>query len=283
MIYQNTALIQPNTVHIVQLGLNMKLKFQSIMLRVLALLSILLPLVLMAGSAAFDHCTTVLESISHYYYTSVGQVFVGVLYITGLFLFLYKGDNQGEVIATRFAAFCILGVALLPTSNDIYGCSNHAYSPNAIGELFHKAFAAFFLLTMSAMFCLFTRNSDSTNKQARSRNRLYRICAATIAVIVFTIVALSKPDWYDEETQQQLLWWTTTYKPVFWLEWLALVAVGTSWLIKGQWLLADRVDQLQYSFAEDRSKSEQSALTESNAEVVSLQGVDTLANTIQRL
>ena len=237
------------------LGSDRRAMYQSRMLSVLGLLSILLPLLLLAGSAAFDRCTIVLASVSHYYYTTMGCVFVSVLYATGLFLFLYKGDNRAEVITTRFAGVCILAVAFLPTSKDIYGCSTQAYYPNALGEELHKAFAAFFLLTMSVLFCQFTRNS-SMSKQERSRNRLYRVCAGTICVIVFTIVALSKPGWLAQEAQQPLLSWTTTYKPVFWLEWLALGAVGTSWLTKGQWLLADPVYQPPYSFTDDRYESE---------------------------
>ena len=232
--------------------------YQFKMLKVLGLSSMLLPLLLLAGSAVFDNCTIVLASISHYYYTTMGHVFVGLLYATGLFLFLYKGDNPAEIIATRFAGICIIAVALLPTSKDIYGCSTYTYHPNALGEELHKAFAAFFLLTMSILFCLFIRSS-SMNKLVRSRNRLYRICASTICVIVFTIVALSKPGWLDQEGQQQLLSWTTKYKPVFWLEWLALAAIGLSWLTKGQWFLVDQVYQSHYSSIENSYQAEQSA------------------------
>lgn len=197
----------------------------------------------------------------------MGCVFVGLLYTTGLSLFLYKGDNRAELIATRFAAICILIVALLPTSKDIYGCSTQTYSPNALGEELHKAFAAFFLLTMAVLFCLFTRNSGMS-KQARNRNRLYRSCAATISIIVFTIVALSKPGWLDPKVQQHLLSWMTTYKPIFWLEWVALAAVGVSWLTKGQWLLADPIHQLQYNFTDINTQSEQTELANPNDEVV---------------
>lgn len=232
------------------LGSDRRELYQFRMLSALGLLSLLLPLVLLAGSAVFDNCTVVLASVSHYYYTTMGCVFVGLLYATGLFLFLYKGDNLAELIATRFAAICIIAVALLPTSKDVYGCSTHAYQPDALGEELHKAFAAFFLLTMSILFCLFTRSS-SMNKLIRSRNRLYRVCAGTICVIVVTIVALSKPGWLDQGARQQLLSWTTTYKPIFWLEWLALAAVGVAWLTKGQWLLADPVSQSKYSYMDN--------------------------------
>ncbi|GAB3558279.1 hypothetical protein [Spirosoma fluminis] len=223
-----------------------RLAVQARLLRIFGVFSISLPLVLMAGSAAFDGCTVVLASVSHYYYTTMGLVFVGVLYTTGLFLFLYKGDNRAEVIAARFAGICISIVAFLPTSKDMYGCCSYTYQPNAVGEELHKAFAAFFLLTMAMLFCLFARSNRSASQQARSRNRLYRTNAATITVIVLAIVAMSKPSWLNQETQQQVLSWMATYKPIFWLEWLALVAVGTSWLIKGQWLLTDPMPQSEY-------------------------------------
>ncbi|GAB3953529.1 hypothetical protein GCM10028805_37430 [Spirosoma harenae] len=229
--------------------------YQFRMLRVLGVLSVLLPLVLIAGSAAFDNCTIVLASISHYYYTTMGNVFVGLLYTTGLFLFLYKGSTVSEIIATRFAGICIIMVALLPTSKDIYGCSTHVYHPNALGEEFHKAFAAFFLLTMSVLFYLFTQKAEM-HRQARNRNRLYRICAVIISIIVFTIVAISKPGWLDAQSEQRVLSWTTEYKPVFWLEWIALAAVGLSWLTKGQWLLADPAPQSHTSFPDITYQSE---------------------------
>ncbi|MBO0929618.1 hypothetical protein [Fibrella aquatilis] len=218
----------------------MKPAHQRTVLRVLGMLSILLPAVLVAGTAALDHCTVVLASVSHYYYTSMNPLFVGLLYATGLFLFLYKGDTTAQTATTRFAAVCVVAVALLPTSNDIYGCSTRAYQPNALGEELHKAFAAFFLLAMSVLFCLFARENGSRDRQARFRNQIYYTCAATIGILVFTIVALSKPDWYGGEIRQRLVDWTTAYKPVFWLEWPAFVALGTSWLIKGEWLLANR-------------------------------------------
>ncbi|MBD2705069.1 hypothetical protein IC229_30870 [Spirosoma sp. BT702] len=192
----------------------------------------------------------------------MGNVFVGLLYTTGISLFLYKGDSLNEIIATRFAAICIIMVALLPTSKDIYGCSTQVYHPNALGEEFHKAFAAFFLLTMSVLFCVFTQNSD-TSQQARNRNRLYRVCAATISIIVFTIVAISKPGWLDQQSEQLVLSWTTEYKPVFWLEWIALAAVSISWLTKGQWFLVDPLPQLQNSFMDNSYQSEQSEYAKS--------------------
>jgi hypothetical protein len=225
------------------IGSYIRLIDQLLLLRFLALLSMLFPLVLIGGTVALDHCTTVLESLSHYYYTTMGWVFVGVLYITGLILFLYKGATPAENIAARFAAICIVGVALLPTSRDIYGCCNYAYHPNELGELLHKAFAAFFFLTMSALFYLFTRNSNTLNQQVRNRNRLYRLCAGMIWVIAGIMVALLKPAWLTPKAQLLLLDWTMAYKPILWLEWLALVDVGTAWLIKSGCLLADPVPQ----------------------------------------
>lgn len=226
----------------------MKLMLPLILRRIVGLLGILLPLILLAGTAVLDRCTTVLASISHYYYTTMGHVFVGVLYAVGLFLCLYKGDNLAEVIATRLAGICVVSVALMPTSKDISGCCAYAYSPNALFEWLHMMFAALFLLTMSiTFFWMFTQGRGFVNHRIRLQNRVYRACATIIWTTLIALVALFNPDWFGKEIEQQLLLWKITYKPIFWIEWLALVATGVSWLIKGQWLLADPVYELQGS------------------------------------
>ena len=53
-------------------------------------------------------------SMSAYYHTSMQDVFVGILFALGTFLYLYKGFSKGENIALNFAGVFALGVALFP-------------------------------------------------------------------------------------------------------------------------------------------------------------------------
>ena len=60
-------------------------------------------------------CNTFQDSISDYYYTRMGHVFVGVLCALGLFLFTYKGYERRDEIASKLGCIFALGVAFFPT------------------------------------------------------------------------------------------------------------------------------------------------------------------------
>ncbi len=59
------------------------------------------------------------SSISAYYHTGMGDVFVGTICAIGIFLFAYKGYEPEDDRVGDFAFFCAVGLALFPTIPDM--------------------------------------------------------------------------------------------------------------------------------------------------------------------
>jgi len=82
--------------------------------RAVGWLGIILPISVFLGTFLFSHCGHLLDSISNYYYTIMGNVFTGILCGVALFLYSYKGFDNWDRISSNFAAVCALGVAFFP-------------------------------------------------------------------------------------------------------------------------------------------------------------------------
>ena len=68
-------------------------------------LGIGLPLAMLAGNWLFANCTSLQDTVSHYYYTMMGDLFVGILCAVTLFLFAYKGYDTKDHVWTCLAGF----------------------------------------------------------------------------------------------------------------------------------------------------------------------------------
>jgi hypothetical protein len=78
-------------------------------------IGLLLPFVLVLGKVLFSGAG--LEtSISLYYYTNMGDVFVGSLCAIGTFLMSYRGFDLKDQIAGKLGGLFAITVALFPTS-----------------------------------------------------------------------------------------------------------------------------------------------------------------------
>lgn len=77
----------------------------------------------------------------------------------------------------------------------------------------------------------FTKGSSKT-PQKKKRNLIYRGCGVTIFI---SLLIIGLYFLYLEKEYPFL----TKYKPVFWLESIALLAFGISWLVKGDTLFKD--------------------------------------------
>jgi hypothetical protein len=82
----------------------------------ISLLGFLLPIVLLVGGWAVG--VSWQESISHYYHTTLRDVFVGSLCGIGAFLYLYKGFSREENIALNISGIALVCVGLFPTPID---------------------------------------------------------------------------------------------------------------------------------------------------------------------
>lgn len=194
--------------------------------RVIGLMGVLFPIILAIGCFLMSSsCTGIQESISAYYGTIMRNVFVGVLFTIGWFLFSYKGYENADDVAGDLACAFALGVALFPVTSD------EAWVRGA-----HLFFAASLFITLAYFsLALFTKSDGSPTPRKKTRNKIYRTCGwvmlACIGLILVFKVFLT--DWI----------WLVNLKPTFWLETFALWAFGISWMTKGKLLWDDVLNE----------------------------------------
>jgi len=188
-----------------------------------------LPFVLAFGNMILLKRLVIESSISSYYYTGMGNVFVGSLCAIGVFLMSTRGYDRKDEIAGRLACAFAIGVALFPTTP----YSDPTSKEKLIGSL-HWSFAALLFLTL-AYFCLalFTKTAPDRipTRRKLQRNAVYRICGRTILASILLIGVLALPP-------VELL--VQRFTPNFWLESIAVVAFGVAWLTKGETILKDQ-------------------------------------------
>ena len=186
-------------------------------------IGLLLPFALMFGVFFIFKGNIIQESISHYYYTDMRNVFVGALCGVALFMFFYSGYDKVDNWAGHMAGFFALVVAWFPTTE---------IGPSTwVGKIHFAAAALFFLtLTFFSLFLFTKTKKDSTpTPQKLKRNRIYRICGVIMLVCLIAIFV------YKNFIQT-----ADSKSPfVFLAETVALVAFGISWLTKGETIYPD--------------------------------------------
>ena len=197
--------------------------------RAVGYLGLALPFVLALG-AFWLHGQGIQSSISAYYHTGMRDVFVGILCAIGIFLLSYRGHERKDRLAGDAACLFALGVALFPTAPDVDPTSRQ----KLIGGV-HLVFASLFFLTLAYFsLCLFTLTDPMKPPTPRKlqRNRVYRACGYTMLAALALILAITI-------APAELSAPIRSLQPVFWLEALAVVAFGLSWLTKGERILQD--------------------------------------------
>lgn len=179
--------------------------------------------VLVLGIAQPPH--RFLGSISAYYYVPyAGDVFVGVLWVIGVFLWFYDYRDPDKWLTSAAGTFAI-GVALFPTTKD--DLPRKFFSVATI----HVACAVAFFATLAALSLFYFTRGDTTGRPRKlARNRVYR--AAGVVIVCALVVAGLGPFVLGREGSSRL-------HLLFFCETVACWAFGASWLVKGQGLLAD--------------------------------------------
>lgn len=211
-------------------------------------LGIAFPFALFIGSYFICGCSEIFDSISAYHHSSMRNLFVGVLCAIALFFFSYSGYDRADFISWKLAALFALGIAFFPTDPVISlellenenikaafaECEYPSIYNNSIYGIIHLVFAAAFFLTLTYIsYFLFTKSGDDNpDQQKLNRNRVFRGSAAVmlICLIAIAIYMLALRGDYP---------YLDSLKPVFWLESIALIAFGASWITKGQFILKD--------------------------------------------
>jgi hypothetical protein len=193
--------------------------------KTLGWLGIGLPFALLFGGIIFG--TVPQNSISHYFHTNMGSVFVGVIVAYGLFLITYTGYHKYDNLLGNFAGFCALFIIIFPTT------PQNATPLEKIHGALHFTAATFFFLSL-IVFCVHffrkTHKDKDPTPEKEKRNNWYLGCGIIMGLNLALIVTHK---WLNFPSYE---------KSVFWLEAFALVAFGIAWLIKGKFILADSGD-----------------------------------------
>lgn len=202
-------------------------------LKLIGYIAILLPFIVLVAASLICGCS-IQESISHYYYTISGDLFVGLLCAIGTFMVLYRGYEKQDRIAASLAGIFAFGVALFPTdmNTDVTCNILGTYPINDTRSKFHYLSAALLFISLAYM-CLFiftksNKSVEERTKEKNYRNTLYRFFGILI-ILCILIIFLGKNNPEFKE-----------YNLVFWLEWIATYSFGIAWLIKGGVLLKDK-------------------------------------------
>jgi hypothetical protein len=219
-------------------------------------LGLLYPFIVL-GWAAINGDFHMRLSISQYYHSGGGDMFVGLLFAQAIFLYAYRGynfdpDRPGhnffikisDNTAGNIAALGALGTALFPTVEcDVTGgCGSDLYA------YLHWFFSALFFLILSYIcLFLFVQTGDvEPTVQKKRRNMVYKTCGyLMLLAMVLAIVKGLVPDEVEAVMDD--------YHALFWFETLAVMSFGFSWLVKGEQILAD----MPYEDEEDEAAQPQ--------------------------
>jgi hypothetical protein len=225
------AIIQVNSTKSIDSDPRAKLMVLSfkLMRRVVGILGLSIGLLLPLLAAVLSGCFVLQQSISHYYYTIAGDVFVGLLCAVAFFLVLYPGEGRSEDIWTNLAGVCALFVALLPTGYKQLqdACTEQSFEYADWVAYLHLGFAAaFFIILGGVAYWLFPRITAPMPPEVRAvRTHFYK----SSGILMWLCIAALTPMIWNEAYAAFL----NRYKLVFWVEVVALVTFGTCWLTKG--------------------------------------------------
>jgi hypothetical protein len=192
----------------------------------IGLIGILLPFALVIIHILLVQQAEMQGSMSGYYYTDVRGVLVGSLCAIGVFLFAYRGYDTWDDILTNAAGVFAIGVALFPTAPP-----NPSPRARDIGYVHLTCAGLLFAVLAVIALWQFTKTVPGTRRTAQKRKRdvVYRTCGIVIALCLILVpiesLVIGGP--------------IQRFRPLFWLEAVAVVAFGIAWLVKGQAILKD--------------------------------------------
>ena len=195
-------------------------------------IAFLFPIIMWLGQFFDQGELALLGSISEYYYTASGDLFVGLLFMIGVFLMAYTGFAKLDMYLSTLAGLFSMGIALFPT-----GCAlEYGYCENLCGEMcnqtttLHFVFAALFLIILM-IFCFFIFTQNSKRVYWRSTFYFWTyfssgvlMAIALLAILIYKLLSFP-PD-------HGIHW----FRPIFVFETISLWAFGVSWMVKSNWL-----------------------------------------------
>jgi hypothetical protein len=190
--------------------------------RAIGWIGTLLPIVVIAGDAAFSS-GPLPNSLSDYYYTPMRNILVGALCVLGVFLLLYDVSVRVDRWITNAAGLGVLGVAFLPGSPPVPHLTT---SQEVIGNL-HVVFASIAFLGLAATmwrFAYAVSDGPQAPPPSPRGSVFYRVSACVmLGFVLLSGVAILLPLSIQNSTLA-----------IYDTEALAIFTFGISWLVKGR-------------------------------------------------
>jgi hypothetical protein len=190
----------------------------------MALTALAFPLILLLGGLAIgvEHQ----GSMSAYYHTPMRNAFVGILFMIGPFLFLYKGFSWQENSALNFAGLLAVGIAVFPMDKTAAMMKLAPYDTYANGTV-HGICAIVFFISISYV-CIF-RASDTLaligDSSRRKRYKMtYRILG--ILMVLFPLLAAGMTNYLQDMFNPD------TSITIFIVELAGVWVFGFYWIVK---------------------------------------------------
>lgn len=221
----------------------------------------LLPIVLTLFTPKGEQDKVMEHSISEYYYTKNGDLFVVLLSVIGVFLLTYKGyDRFWERTLTLVAGFCGVGIAFFPTATTMGNSLSIHKIRQEVPQFFglvqwHFIFAALFFISLALISLYYFRktnvndlqSTERKKKQKAKRNIVYKICGWTMLISVALMILYFT---IDPPSLRNM-------PVVFALETVAVEAFGISWITKGQTLWPDGEHYMKKGLRKVKQKVQQ--------------------------
>ena len=186
---------------------------------------ILLPFALAAGNWLL-FSGGLEQSVSDYFYTGMRGVLVGGLSVIGAFLLAYHGYDRWDSLFSNAAGAGAVGVGLFPTPPD-----NPSTGATIAGYLHFASGTIMFISLIVIALWLFRKTGPGAPTRVKQlRDQVYLICGLVMLVSLALAGIVSLP----------FAAGLNPINPVLWLETIAIVAFGVSWLVKGQAVLPDQ-------------------------------------------
>jgi len=191
-------------------------------------------------SDGYDPADNLKDSISHFYYSTVGELFTGALCAVSLFLFCYRGYDRpaygkyrfipGDNFMCNFAGAMALLVVFFPTSSKPISDNFRAFvATDATGYIHYGAAVLFFVALSIISFVNFRRTKLPEDFGKNESHPIFKKCAIVmfscmLILLVIFILHKAKVD----------VSWSDKLNLTYWLETVMLLAFGISWTVKGQ-------------------------------------------------
>jgi heme A synthase len=185
----------------------------------------------LTGEYQYQEAGSWKSSVSHYYYTTVGEFFTGTLCAVAMFMICYTGhtlrpQDKGlsDNAMTNLAGLFAIGVASFPTTSDTNMSDNlrSFLSSELIGWV-HYGFAFLFFLVLALMCIINFRRAENPDLFGTGPDDpFYLRCGILMLVWIGLVPICAQVDVLERNHS------------TFILEAFALITFGVSWLKKGK-------------------------------------------------